>query len=105
MATERGIIQAGHGGVYLDVHVQPGARRTRVMGRHGDALKVAVSAPPVAGRANEAVMRAIIELFAVAPGNVSQVSGHRSRRKRFFIRGIDQAEAIVRLNMVITAPD
>jgi uncharacterized protein (TIGR00251 family) len=41
----------------LTLHVQPGAKRTEVVGLHGDALKIKLAAPPVEGKANEALLR------------------------------------------------
>jgi uncharacterized protein len=67
------------------VRVKPGAARTRVGGRwpgpDGDALIVAVSAPAVDGRANEAVRRALADAFAVRRQDVEIVRGERSRDK------------------------
>lgn len=80
-------------GVYVDVHVQPGAHRPRVVGRHGDALKVAVAAPPIQGRANEAVVKAIAEVLGVDAADVSLASGETSRRKRLFVKGIEEKAA------------
>ncbi|MCG8914630.1 DUF167 domain-containing protein [Actinokineospora sp. PR83] len=63
------------------VRVRPGARRAAVGGRRGDALVVAVAAPAVAGKANEAVCRALAAAFGVRPRNVLIISGDRARDK------------------------
>ena len=75
------------GNVMLTVHVQPGARRSEIVGPHGDALKVRVAAPPVDGKANVAVVTLLAELLD-AP--VELVAGASSRRKRLRITGLDQ---------------
>ena len=69
------------GVVRLALHVQPGARRTGIVGVHGDALKVAVSAPPLDGRANEAICGVIAEAFNLSAKQVRVVAGAASRRK------------------------
>jgi uncharacterized protein len=80
-------------GLYVDVHVQPGAHRPRIVGRHGDALKMAVAAPPVGGRANEAVVKAIADVLGVAAGDVKVARGETSARKRLFVSGIEEKAA------------
>lgn len=84
-------------GIVLTVHAQPGARRSRVVGRHGDACKIAVTAPPVDGKANDEVVRVVADLFAVAARDVTVVAGRTSRRKRVAVTGIDLASASARL--------
>lgn len=69
-------------GVLLSVHVQPGAGTTAVSGRHGDALKVRVAAPPTGGRANDAVVALVAKEFGLAAADVAIVSGESSRTKR-----------------------
>jgi uncharacterized protein len=69
------------GDVVVTVHVQPGARRTEVVGRHGDALKVRVTAPPVDGRANQAVIALVATTLAVPPSSITLAAGTSSRRK------------------------
>jgi uncharacterized protein (TIGR00251 family) len=71
------------GSVELHVHAQPGAGRTHITGRHGDALKVRVAVPPEHGRANEALVKVLAEAFSVAPAAVEITSGETSRTKRF----------------------
>ena len=80
------------GTVVLSVHAQPGAGRSAVVGRHGDALKVRVAAPPERGRANEAVAAMLAELLGVKASAVSLVSGETSRQKRFAVTGVDLEE-------------
>src|SRR5260221_12556843 len=71
------------GSVELHVHAQPGAGRTQITGRHGDALKIRVAVPPEHGRANEALANVLAEVFGVAKGAGSITSGAKSRTKRF----------------------
>jgi hypothetical protein len=78
----------GEGGVFLRVHVQPRASRSEVAGRHGDALKVRLRAPPVDGAANEELMRFMADALGLRRDAVTLVSGATSRVKRLFIRGI-----------------
>jgi uncharacterized protein (TIGR00251 family) len=80
---------SGDDAVVLAVHVQPGAGRTAVVGRHGTAVKVRVAAPPLGGRANQAVVELLAETFGVKPAAVELTSGEKSRSKRFRISGLD----------------
>ena len=77
----------------IRVHAQPGAGRTAVAGRHGDAVKLRVAAPPEGGRANDALGKLLAETFGVSPSKVTLVSGDRSRRKVFRVGGADVDEA------------
>lgn len=89
------------GGVILDVHVQPGGSRDEVVGRHGDALKVKVSAPPEGGRANAAVCRLLADAFDVPPSSVEVVAGARGRRKRVRFDCLDPDLAASRLERLL----
>ena len=80
------------GAVVLRLHVQPGAGRTAVVGRHGDALKVKVAAPPEGGRANEACVALVASLFGVKPAEVELAGGGSSRSKRLRVTGVEPAE-------------
>jgi uncharacterized protein len=69
------------GALVLALHVQPGARRTEVAGRHGDALKIRLAAPPVDGKANAELLRFLSAAFDVPLRNVTLVRGESSRQK------------------------
>ena len=81
----------------LTLRVSPGARRTEVVGRHGEAWKVRVAAPPEGGRANDAVRRLLAETLALPVQAVSVVSGHGSRDKLVQLAGIAPEETERRL--------
>ena len=83
------------GDVVVAIHVQPGARRAGVVGRHGDALKVRVSAPPLDGRANRAVIELLAATLDVPAASIEVVAGTTSRRKRLRISGADDPSALV----------
>jgi uncharacterized protein len=67
--------------IELSLHVQPGAKRTEVAGVHGAALKVRLAAPPVEGRANEALVRFLADSFGVTLKQVTILRGETSRQK------------------------
>jgi uncharacterized protein (TIGR00251 family) len=79
------------------VHVLPRSGRTEIVGRHDDALKIRVAAPPVDGRANDAACAALAGALGVASGAVTVVGGARSRLKRLRVDGLDAATARARL--------
>lgn len=89
------------GDVLLDVHVQPGGSRDEVVGRHGDALKIKVSAPPEGGQANAAVCRLLADAFGVPRASVEVTSGASSRRKRIRIADLDADRAAARLEQLL----
>lgn len=76
-----------HEAIMLNLHVQPGAKRCEIVGLHGDALKIKLAAPPIEGRANEALLKFIAELFDVPLRNVELKRGEQSRRKLVVIIG------------------
>jgi hypothetical protein len=61
--------------------VQPKARRSAILGLHGGALRVAVTAAPDKGQANRAVAALLAEALDLRPGAVAIVAGHASRDK------------------------
>jgi uncharacterized protein (TIGR00251 family) len=71
----------------LTLHVQPGAKRTDVAGLHGEALKIRLAAPPIEGRANEALLKFIAEAFGVPLRQVELRQGGQSRHKVVAISG------------------
>jgi uncharacterized protein (TIGR00251 family) len=77
--------------------VQPRASRSELAGRHGDAIKVRLAAPPVDGAANEALLRFLADRLGVTRGAVALLSGQTGRSKRVEITGIDVATAADRL--------
>ena len=81
----------------LHVHVLPRAGKTEITGRHGDALRIRVAAPPVDGRATEAARLAVADALGVTPSAVTLARGERSRLKRFRITGLTGAEAAERV--------
>jgi uncharacterized protein (TIGR00251 family) len=79
------------GSVELNVHAQPGAGRTQITGRHGDALKIRVAVPPEHGRANDALAKVLADVFGVPASAVSITAGEKSRTKRFRL-AVDDTE-------------
>jgi len=76
-----------NGIVTLTLHVQPGAKRTEVVGLHGEALKIKLAAPPVEGKANEALLRYLADHFAVPLRQIELKQGGQSRHKVIAISG------------------
>lgn len=90
-------LRAREGGAQLTVYVQPGAKRSAVVGEHGGALKIQIQAPPIDDRANEALMEFVAQSCGVARRAVQLASGARSRTKVLFVPGLDVAQVLARL--------
>lgn len=84
-------------GLLLAVHVQPGAKKTEVVGEHGDALKIRLASPPVDGKANAALVEFVAGCLGLAKSAVSLKSGQTSRRKVLAVAGLTPAAALPRL--------
>lgn len=91
------MIRETAGGITLAVRAQPGAKKTAITGVYGDGanaqLKIAVHAPPVEGRANQALVEFLAELFSVPRARVELISGELARSKVFLVRGVARAMA------------
>jgi len=85
------------GGVRFAVRVQPRASRSEVAGVHGDALRVRVTAPPVEGAANAAVVELLAEVLGVPRRAVRITRGATGRAKLVEIDGLGAAEVRARL--------
>ncbi len=80
------IIPAGDG-VLVRVHVQPRAARTEIVGRHGDAIKIRLKAPPVDGAANEELLRFLAERLGLPRSAVALARGATGRAKTVAVSG------------------
>ena len=77
--------------VDIAVRLQPRARRSELAGERGGALVARVTAPPVDGRANDALCRLIAAAAGVAPSRVSVVRGHTARDKVVRVEDVEPA--------------
>uniref|UniRef100_A0A7C4RUF3 UPF0235 protein ENS29_16495 n=1 Tax=Desulfatirhabdium butyrativorans TaxID=340467 RepID=A0A7C4RUF3_9BACT len=82
MTSEHLDIHETPDGLMFKVHVQPRASRNRILGVFGDALKIAVTAPPVDDAANRMVLQLLAEALGIPAGALCILSGHTSRSKR-----------------------
>jgi uncharacterized protein len=99
-------MRAVAGGVTLAVRAQPGAKRTAIAGVYGEGvaaqLKIAVQAPAIEGRANEALVIFLAHFFSITKNAVELRSGALSRSKIFLLRGMTLADAEKRLEKMCT---
>ena len=84
-------------GVILKVLVQPRASRDEIVGLHGDALRIRITAAPVAGAANKQLLKFLAKKLKIPRNHLSLQSGGRSRAKHISIEGLSQAQVYERL--------
>lgn len=82
------------GCVMFAVRVAPRASRNAIEGEHAGALKVRLTAPPVEGRANDALRRLLAEQLNLPVSAVKIVAGESSRTKRVSIAGVSSAQIL-----------
>jgi len=90
-------IKESASGVTFAVKVHPRARKNAITGTVGDALKLALTAPPVEGKANQAVIEFFADLFQIPRSSVTIASGETSRNKVIRIAGVSKPAAEQRL--------
>lgn len=83
--------------VIVEVHAQPGAKRSAIVGEHGGRLKIAVASPPVDGKANQALIAFLAKTLSVSKSSVSLINGESNRLKRFLIHGVDSELCLEKL--------
>ena len=83
-----GLIQ----GTTLRVRLHPGARRNAITGLHDGAVRIALTAPPVDGRANEALIAFLADLLRIPKANITIATGQTSRSKTLHIAGKSAAD-------------
>lgn len=84
-------------GATFSVKVHPRAKRNTITGEVGDALKLALTAPPVEGKANEACVRFLAEVLELPRASVTIAAGESSRQKLIRVAGLTAAEVERRL--------
>ena len=90
-------LSAAENGVYISLHIQPGAKREAVAGLFGTSLKIALNAPPVDGKANAALLRFLAGKLGIPKRQIELCSGASSRDKRVFVSGltIEQVKSLL----------
>jgi uncharacterized protein (TIGR00251 family) len=84
--------------VILNLHIQPGAKQTEVVGLHGDALKIRLAAPPVDGKANDALVAFLAKKLGAGRTAVEVISGQTARAKRVRVAGIAPTDVLKALD-------
>ena len=89
-------------GATFQVKVQPRAKKNAIIGEIGDALKLALTAPPVEGRANQACIALVAELLNLPRSSVTIAAGQSSRKKIIHVAGMSAAEVQQRLTRAMS---
>ena len=100
LARTKRVLTSTDDAVLLAARATPGASRTKIAGERAGRLLVQVTAPPLQGRANDAVCRLLAKALGIGTSRVSIVGGERSRDKLVRIEGISAAEVAGRLGLV-----
>lgn len=90
-------------GATFAVRVQPRASRTGIAGIHGEALRIALAAPPIDGRANDELLDYFANLFSVSRSAVHILAGGNARNKIVRIAGRSAAELTSSINERLSA--
>jgi uncharacterized protein (TIGR00251 family) len=84
--------------ITLKVYLQPKSSKNEIVGRYRDGIKIKVTAPPIEGKANEALIRFLAKEFGISPSCIEIIKGHRSREKTLRISGALDQELVKKLS-------
>ena len=88
------------GRVLIRIYVQPRTSRNAIIGIYDDAVKLAITAPPVDGKANAAVVKYLASFFRIKKKDLEIISGLQSRRKSLLVTGLSEEEIRARMQEV-----
>ena len=91
-------MEVGDGYLVLRLRVQPGAKKSKVVGPHAAQLKVAVAAPPVDGKANATLLSWLAKELGLRQSDLEILSGQSGRDKRIKVTGSDPDAVIKHLS-------
>ena len=89
--------------ITLTFYIQPGAKQTEICGTHGEHIKIRLQAPPVEGKANNALITFLAQKLALKPSAIKLIRGHKARLKIVEIQvphGLDREALLLRLTAV-----
>jgi uncharacterized protein (TIGR00251 family) len=86
--------------IILKVYLQPKASKNEIVGSYRDGIKVKITAPPVEGKANEALIRFLAKELGVSPSCIEITRGHHSREKTLKISGIVDQELMKKIGII-----
>ena len=84
-------------GLIISVTLRPRSSKNRILGIYNDTLKLAVTAPPVAGEANRACLKILGKILDLPASSLVIISGETARGKRVLVTGIDAGTATAKL--------
>lgn len=94
-------LRAGPDGVFIPLRVQPRASRNKITGLYDGALRLALTAPPVEGEANAAVVTFMAGLLGIPKSRVTLVSGEKGRDKVVLVQGLELGDVAAKLEPYI----
>ncbi len=78
--------------VILKIYLQPKASKNEIVGPYRDGIKVRITAPPVEGKANDALVQFLAKVLKISGSRIEIVRGHHSREKTLKISGMEEQE-------------
>lgn len=96
------VFEAINSKTLLKVYVQPGAKKTEIVGRYGEPerLKIKLHARPVEGEANAELLKFIARILAISPGKIEIFRGHLSRNKDLLVDSL-HADVVAKMGQYL----
>ena len=76
----------------IKIYLQPKSSKNEIVGPYRDGVKIKVTAPPIEGKANEALTRLLAKELGISPSSIEIIKGHHSREKTLKVLGVPSQE-------------
>ena len=87
--------------IIVKVKIVPGSSKNKIIGVYNDSLKIAITAPPVEGKANKKCIAYLAKYFEVAKSKIEIISGQTSKNKLIKIYDISQKEFLEKIEKIV----